>query len=267
MHYDPIKKTLGKIFNSSPFLRIIFYKLLDTLLLRTWHIKKAIKVWSKNKNNISILDAGSGFGQYSYYLSSLNKSWRINGVDVKEEQIEDCNNFFKKLGKENASFGTADLTRYVKEETYDMILCVDVMEHIEEDVLVLKNFYSSLKPEGLVVISTPSDLGGSDAHDHDEESFIGEHVRNGYNINEIKSKLILAGFTNIDVKYCYGKPGHASWLLSMKYPILFLEKTKLFFILLPFYYLTTFPFSLILNYMDLHIKHKEGSGLIVTAKK
>lgn len=51
----------------------------------------------KNQNqNIEILDAGSGFGQYTYYLSSLNKEWNITGVDVKEEQIEDCNDFFKK---------------------------------------------------------------------------------------------------------------------------------------------------------------------------
>ena len=48
MQYDPIKKVLGHLFNKTPFLRVIFYKLLDILLLRTWHVKKEIRIWGKS---------------------------------------------------------------------------------------------------------------------------------------------------------------------------------------------------------------------------
>jgi len=240
--------------------------MLDLLLLRTWHIKSFLKKYLKNKNNINVLDAGSGFGQYSYFLSSFNKTWKVKGVDVKQEQIDDCNSFFQKLGKKNVSFEYADLTQFCEENKYDMILCIDVMEHIENDTQVFKNFYASLKPQGVAVISTPSDMGGSDAHD-DDDSFIGEHVRNGYSVEDIKNKLNQAGFKNVETSYSYGKPGNLSWKLSMKYPILILEKSKLFLIILPFYYLITFPFSLILNYFDVRIKHKSGTGLIVRASK
>ncbi|MCD6112875.1 MAG: class I SAM-dependent methyltransferase [Bacteroidales bacterium] len=268
MQYDPIKFSLGKVFNKKPFLRIIFYKLLDILLLRTWHIKKAIKKWAKNQNqNIEILDAGSGFGQYTYYLSSLNKKWNITGVDVKEEQIEDCNDFFKKINRKNTHFEIADLTKYKKPESFDMILSVDVMEHILEDVEVFKNFYASLKKDGVLFISTPSDQGGSDAHDHHEGSFIDEHVRNGYSIIDIEEKLKKAGFKNIQSKYSYGKPGNISWILSMKYPIEMLNISKLFFLILPVYYIILFPFCLILNSIDVNKKHNSGTGLIIKAKK
>ncbi|MGM0408314.1 MAG: class I SAM-dependent methyltransferase, partial [Bacteroidota bacterium] len=75
MKYDPIKKSLGTVFNKHPFLRKTFYHLLDLLLLRTWHIKKAIKTWKKQNNRfVQILDAGSGFGQYTYYLSRQFKN-------------------------------------------------------------------------------------------------------------------------------------------------------------------------------------------------
>ena len=116
MQYDPIKKSLGVVFNKKPFLRKLFYRLLDLLLLRTWHIKKAIRVWKRNfEGDAQILDAGSGFGQYSYYLSKKSKKWNILGVDVKTEQIEDCNNFFSKIGKsEQVKFEYADLTKYSK---------------------------------------------------------------------------------------------------------------------------------------------------------
>lgn len=97
MQYDPIKRSLGKVFNKTPFLRILFYKMLDLLLLRAWHIRKALKGWAASApKNASILDAGSGFGQYDYYMSQLGKNWNIKGVDVKQEQIDDCNDFFTK---------------------------------------------------------------------------------------------------------------------------------------------------------------------------
>jgi hypothetical protein len=117
------------------------------------------------------------------------------------------------------------------------------------------------------LISTPSDQGGSDAHDHDDASFIEEHVRNGYSKEEITEKLQTAGFKKIDVKYSYGIPGKISWRLCMKLPILALNASKLFFVLLPFYYILVLPFCLILNYIDMMTFHKKGTGLIVTAKK
>ncbi len=274
MQYDPIKRKLGRVFNTTPFLRKLFYRLLDVLLLRSWHIRKAIKQWVKdNKGPKVVLDAGSGFGQYEYYMASKFKNWTIKGVDVKKEQIDDCNGFFQKIGYNKVSFAVADLTKFSEAETYDFVLCVDVMEHIEEDEQVLKNFCDSLKTGGFLLISTPSDQGGSDVHHHDHEegegehSFIDEHVRDGYGVEEITGKMKTAGFSRTEVYYQYGKPGKIAWRLSMKYPIVMLNASYLFFILLPFYYLITFPFVLLLNYMDVRKKHKTGTGLIAKAWK
>lgn len=275
MQYDPIKRSLGKVFNKNPFLRKLFYRLLDSLLLRTWHVKKELREWKKNyPGEARLLDAGSGFGQYSYYLSGINPKWQVLGVDVKQEQIDDCNRFFAQINRaDRVKFEFADLTKFKKEEVYDFILSVDVMEHILEDVQVFKNFTASLKKGGMLLISTPSDQGGSDAHhDHDHEpdevtGFIDEHVRDGYGIKEIEEKLKSAGFSKVDARYSYGKPGSVAWRLSMKYPIKMLNATKLFFIILPFYYLLVYPFALILNYFDVKNHHKTGTGLIVKAWK
>jgi len=270
MQYDPIKSSLGRIFNKSPFLRKVFYILLDILLLRAWHIKRQIRKWKKHaEGDISVLDAGSGFGQYSYYLSTLDPGWKIKGIDIKQEQIDDCNSFFLKIGKAGrVVFEMADLTIFREQEKYNLVLSVDVMEHILEDVKVFENFYYSMKKGGMLLISTPSDQGGSDVHDHDhEESFIDEHVRDGYNIKDIEDKLRIAGFREVSAGYSYGSPGKLSWKLSMKYPIQLLNISKLFFIVLPVYYLLTFWLALILNYMDVYSNHKSGTGLIVKAVK
>ncbi len=269
MQYDPIKKSLGKVFNQRPFLRILFYRLLDLLLLRTWHVKKEIRSWAAGQRGKKvILDAGSGFGQYSFFLSGMNKDWTIEAVDVKDEQIADCNAFFSQIGRNNVIFKKADLTVFSKPDTFDMILSVDVMEHILEDEKVFLNFYHSLNPGGMLLVSTPSDQGGSDVHDHGEEhSFIDEHVRDGYNINDIREKLKRAGFLMTNARYAYGKPGQIGWRLSMKYPIQMLNISRAFFVILPFYYLLTFPFALLFNYLDVTGHHKTGTGLIVTAIK
>ncbi|MBA9075903.1 class I SAM-dependent methyltransferase [Rufibacter quisquiliarum] len=269
MQYDPIKRVLGEAFNKTPFLRKLFYNLLDLLLLRSWHIHKELKAWAKGKRQqpIQILDAGSGFGQYTYYLSGMSDKWRTLAVDVKDEQVADCNNFFRQINRRNVLFRVEDLVTFQDPQAFDLVLSVDVMEHILEDVDVFKNFHASLRPGGMLLISTPSDQGGSDVHGDEESSFIEEHVRDGYNIQEIQEKLRTAGFTRMEANYSYGTPGKISWRLSMKYPILMLGASKAFFVLLPFYYLVTFPFCLLLNWLDTHSKHPTGTGLIVKAWK
>jgi SAM-dependent methyltransferase len=269
MQYDPIKSSLGKVFNASPILRILFYKMLDLLLLRTWHIKRELRHLSSSLPlNAEILDAGSGFGQYSYYLSKKFPQSFLTGVDVKEEQVADCNNFFGRLNlSDRVHFKVEDLTKFREEEKYNLVLSIDVMEHILEDVKVFKNFHYSMKKGGILLISTPSDQGGSDVHEDTDESFIEEHVRDGYNITEISDKLKSAGFSEVHALYSYGTPGGISWRLSMKYPITLLNISKVFFILIPFYYILTFPFCLVLNFFDVHIHHTSGTGLIVKAIK
>ena len=220
---------------------------------------------SENKNAENILDAGAGFGQYTYWLNRKKPDLNILSVDVKEEQVADCNNFFKQIGANNIRFEVGDLTKYVKANSYDLVVCVDVMEHIEEDVQVFKNFYASMKPGAMLIISTPSDQGGSDVHDGDQSSFIEEHVRDGYNINAIQEKLKSAGFQKTTGRYQYGAPGKIAWRLSMKYPILMLGASKLFFMILPFYYIVAYPVAFILNFIDTYSNHSTGTGLIVKA--
>ncbi len=269
MQYDPIKRSLGRFFTGSLFLRKSFYCLLNTLLLRTWHVNNALRKLSQHyPDDASILDAGAGFGQYTWRMSKMNKKWRIKGVDINKEHVEECKKFFNSAGlSDRVTFEILDLTELSDQNSYDLVLSVDVMEHIKDDSVVFNNFYKSLKESGFLLISTPSDRGGSDVHSDSETSFINEHVRNGYSIEDIEGKLADAGFGNIRSVYTYGKPGNISWRLSIKYPIKMLNTSGIFLMILPLYYLITFPFSLILNIFDLCLTHNTGTGLLVIAQK
>jgi SAM-dependent methyltransferase len=250
-------------------MRKIFYFLIDLLLLRAWHVRRILKnLGHRLPAGAALLDAGSGLGQYSWRLSRMNETWTIKGIDINEGQVEECRSFFGGEGlSRRVSFETGDLTMLEESNSYNLILTVDVMEHIRDDIKVFGNFSRALKPGGWLLISTPSDQGGSDVHSEDEHSFIDEHVRDGYSIGDITQKLTGAGFSNIDARYTYGKPGQISWRLSMKYPVKMLNASYLFFILLPFYYMVFFPVCIILNLLDVSSEHETGTGLIVTARK
>jgi SAM-dependent methyltransferase len=269
MQYEPIKRSVSRFFTGPPVMRRILYSLLDLLLLRTWHVKKALrKTTGQFPGEATILDAGSGFGQYTWRMSKMNPLWKIKAIDINSDHVRECTRFFEKAGLSGrVAFEKGDLTTFVDLNAFNIVLSVDVMEHIQEDVKVFRNFYKSMQDNGILIISTPSDKGGSDVHNDEEESFIDEHVRDGYSIKDITEKLSLAGFRNIEASYTYGKPGNISWRLSMKYPVRMLNYSYLFFIILPLYYLIFFPVSVILNLFDLYLTHKTGTGLLVTARK
>lgn len=233
-------------------------------------------LWAKKHDNTQVvLDAGSGFGQYLYFMARKFPNWKFLGVELDDHHINESRDFFSKGNFSNVRIEPFDLVKFNRTSEFDLIISVDVMEHIEEDRKVFENFYNAMKPGGILLISTPSDQGGSDVHEHDHDdyrndgsaSFIGEHVRDGYSIADITEKLTSSGFSKVEAYYSYGKPGSISWRFSMKYPILLVGISKLFFAILPIYFLLIFPFAMILNYLDIMNKHKSGTGLIVKAWK
>lgn len=238
------------------------------MFLREWYVKRKVKELYKNKAPDIIFDAGSGFGQYSYFMAKRFTSAHIEAIDVKSDQIEDCKYFFQKTGLINVNFNVNDLTKLNNKEMYEFVLSVDVMEHIEDDLGVFRRFYDALKKNGRVLINTPSNLGGSDAHDEHDDSFIGEHVRLGYSKEDICGKLESAGFSIESFEYTYGKWGNRYWRLGIKYPMLMLNKSKLLFIILPFYYLFTLWIVWLFMWLDVNEKNKKaGTGVLVVAKK
>jgi 2-polyprenyl-3-methyl-5-hydroxy-6-metoxy-1,4-benzoquinol methylase len=268
MHYDPIKKIFGDVVRNNPLLRVGFYKLLGLMFLREWHVKRELrKQLGKRTEPFTVYDAGSGFGQYAYYIAKKFPNASVYGIDLKEEQVEDCNRFFRALQLSHVSFSVEDLTVIKHTERFDFILSVDVMEHIADDVTVFRNFFRALKPGGILFINTPSNLGGSDADSDSDESFIGEHARNGYGSDEIRNKLESAGFKVKEIRFTYGTCGNLYWKLGIKYPMQMLNISKVFIIILPLYYLPIMPIILPLMYLDYRANNSFGTGLNVLAQK
>jgi len=269
MYYDPIKNVFAALIKDYPFLRVMFYQLLDIMFLRSWYVRRELKnlriIFSRKE--ISIYDAGAGYGQYTYFMAENLKPNKILAVDVKEEWIRDSEEFFKRRGNGNISFGIEDLTAINYTNCFDLIVCVDVMEHIVEDTKVFKNFYNALQKGGYLLINTPSIYGGSDVHGDHDESFIGEHARDGYSAEELDTKLQPLGFERHKAIYSYGFWGDKAWRIGIKYPLKLVNISKVLLIVLPFYYWVVLPFMLLFMFIDYKSTNVTGTGITYIAHK
>ncbi len=271
MLYDPIKDRLGELFTGSPLLQRLFYRILDLVFLRSWYVRRELRTIFDalaDREAVRVLDAGTGFGQYTYYLLRRFPRSRVLAVDVKEDYVDMAARFVSTTPySTRASFAVDDLTRLKAEGPFDVILSVDVMEHIEDDEGVFHNFENVLAPGGFVLINTPSDLGGSGVQDDGDQSFIGEHVRDGYNVGDLTAKLQRAGLTTVRAQYTYGEFGSIAWRISIQIPMMMLSATWFSLLLLIPYYLIILPVAIVLNTLDVRTENESGTGLLLLAQK
>lgn len=270
--YDPVKDSFAGLIRGSKWLRTIFYMILNLLFLRSWHIRNKIRhlyaIEFSGYKKWLILDAGSGFGQYDRFLLNEFDNAVIDAIDVKGSYLDDCRVYFAdEMNKGRIKFQQTDLLKLRDVNRYDFVLCVDVLEHIEDDIRVLDNICSSLKDGGFFLMHSPSHLSDEDAA-QGEESFVDEHARTGYSAGEIESKLRKCGFIPVDIYYTYKKWGHISWIFMIKWPmVLFNKMGMVATLILPFYYAIFLLPGLILMGIDLIQNQNEGKGILVLAQK
>src|SRR5680860_547219 len=141
--YDPVKDRFAKIIRNNHTLRTLFYKLLDLFFLRSWYVRGLLKKYATSideDRTWNLLDAGSGFGQYDRFILQQFAKVTVTSVDVKEDYLEDCKHYFvQEVQQDRISFHKADLLSLEESKKVDFSICIDVLEHIEEDVQVMKN--------------------------------------------------------------------------------------------------------------------------------
>ena len=268
--YDPVKDKFARIVKNSRRLRRIFYFLLDLFFLRSWHIRRILKKRGEDFEKFGdwkLLDAGSGFGQYDRFILETFQNVTIHSVDIKKEYLEDSKHYFKdEIIKGRITFNEADLLTFSENEIFEFAICIDVLEHIEDDRLAIENISRSLKRDGIFLMHSPSHYSEEDAAEDD--TFVGEHARTGYSKADIEKKLMEADLLPIDTHYTYGKWGRRAWILSVKWPMIAFTRIGLLAAIpLLLYYPLVIPFCLVMNTADLYTKNRKGNGIYAVARK
>ena len=141
----------------------------------------------KDSGKLRILDAGCGPGNF---ISKIKSSGVVFGIDYSKEALKFC------LTKHQIPTFISNLERLaVRDESFDCVASLEVLEHVTHDEAALREFFRILKPGGLGIISVPAFqmLWGP----HDE--WFG-HLRR-YTKKELAGKLDAAGFSVIRCHY------------------------------------------------------------------
>jgi ubiquinone/menaquinone biosynthesis C-methylase UbiE len=110
-----------------------------------------------NFDHKKVLDIGCGVGNMALAASKLGAS-EIYGVDINLTDFGETH--FKKLAKEKKI--SIDKIKFIEDrvenvkfdgEYFDVITIVDVLEHVDNPEILLKEAYRILKPEGYLLIN------------------------------------------------------------------------------------------------------------------
>jgi 2-polyprenyl-3-methyl-5-hydroxy-6-metoxy-1,4-benzoquinol methylase len=180
----------------------IFRKIFGTTFLDIRVRERILFKLMKNIRGRAILDLGCGYGVYSSELKW--NGMKPTGVDYELKNVE----VWKKINsqfKDEIPFVMASvLFLPFKNGVFDVIICTEVLEHLEEDKKALIEMNRILKKRGSLLLTTPSTDAKSFLHGRKkEEQLMYEygHVRIGYKLSELQEKLSENGFKIIDFSY------------------------------------------------------------------
>lgn len=108
----------------------------------------------RKKNPKNVLDVGSGAGTIGLYLSSLG--YNVVGLDISKLAVDQANISAKYLGLQSISkYFNTDIANFSIKEKFDVIICFEVLEHLENDEFVLKKLKEMLTSKGQLIFSVP----------------------------------------------------------------------------------------------------------------
>ncbi len=152
----------------------------------------------------NILDAGSGQGVITFLLADFYPDAAVTGVDMDQVEIDASREIARRAGVGNAHFEVADIRHLPYENRFDLIVCIDILEHIEDDKNALRVLHRALAPEGTLLLHVPARYRRYPAFKKSLNFDVPTHVRPGYLPEEISDKVQKAGFTVVDCDHTFG---------------------------------------------------------------
>jgi len=166
----------------------------------------------------------------------------------------------KEAGLTNLSFHQGTIQFLHDEPVYNLIISIDVFEHVLDDIGMLQKMARILQPGGKIAIHVPL------RHQRQRRIFpvfrnhiIADHVRDEYLPAEITDKVLSAGLEVDEVNFGFGILGELAFELNN----LFWDHKALRITTALF----TFPISLLLGYLDANKNLAQGNSIVIIASR
>lgn len=129
------------------------YKLLfPTYRNRYLFIRHSLEKWGRDGKFEHALNLGTGEGDYDRMIASFCN--RLTAVDINEQDIA----YARRLNADvpNIEYGVENALKLsFADNSFDLIISVDVIEHVGEPEIMLREIQRVLKPGGLLFITFP----------------------------------------------------------------------------------------------------------------
>ena len=126
-----------------------------------------------------LLDVGTGCGYGVHFLDETFSGDLSVGIDASGRALKYANRRYK--GERRCFIKCSATHLPFKNKSFDLITCLEVIEHIHFPSMVLKEIHRTLKNEGSLVISTPNKYTiGSMLRQKDKN----QHPKNPFHIRE-----------------------------------------------------------------------------------
>jgi SAM-dependent methyltransferase len=234
--------------------------------LRSWLIMRALRrsgCWDRAPR--TLYDAGGGEGAFALHVARRFPSWRVVVADNEPRTLARARAIKQALGLDNLVVREVDLREPGEAEAHDVVVCADVLEHIEEDALVVKNLAHGLKPGGILVITSPSVpqprhlplVAWRERRSGFDPSHYGP-VRAGYSEAQVHALFEDAGLTAGTVRRTFGRAG------TLMFDLFFVTGDSRPH---PAAYVALFPLYMLLAGVDYLFPSRQGAAVMGVARK
>lgn len=142
---------------------------------------------SQTRTFDSMLDAGCGVGSHCAVL--LKHSRNVYGLDSSREAIDFCS----KRGYTELFHST--ITDMCLGKKFDLIVCMDVLEHVHDDRRAACILKEHLSEDGILVISVPAHM-----YLWNDNDVFSHHVRR-YELKDLKELVRSSGLAAVKMGY------------------------------------------------------------------
>jgi len=136
-----------------------------------------------------VLDLGCGIGDFSFFLS--DQGAKVTGIDIESAKINTAKEVAQKLQKKITFLcNDASSLEKIGESSFDLVICLAVIEHIDDDEGLLYAINRIMKTDGYLILNTITDLR---KYVPEKEREAG-HFHHGYPEQILRKMLETSGF-------------------------------------------------------------------------
>jgi SAM-dependent methyltransferase len=147
-------------------------------------------------------EVGGGDGRIGFEVVDHGHRGAVHITDFAPSLVSEAEQIRSRGGYDNVSVSERDLRQLGAETAFDRVLAIDVLEHIDDDQLAVKEIASAMAPGARVVLSVPTPryptVFERNFHEH-----LG-HVRNGYWHEDLERLFQDAGLQPVSHRYYTG---------------------------------------------------------------